>query len=99
MRQPVILFNARILKNKTPAGGSRLVYTTIGQTIGDAFNKDTGVFTAPVNGTYLFSSQIVHKVASGEQSKLLSTVKGFTPLQIITVQLPRLPLQVQLSRD
>lgn len=57
-RQPVILFNVRILKDKQPARGSRLVYTTIGQNTGDAFNQDTGTFTAPVNGTYLFSAQI-----------------------------------------
>ena len=57
-RQPVILFNVRILKDKNPSGGSRLVYTTIGQNIGDAFNQDTGIFTAPMNGTYLFSAQI-----------------------------------------
>lgn len=87
VRQPVILFNARILKNKTPAGGSRLVYTTIGQTIGDAFNKDTGVFTAPVNGTYLFSSQIctqgskwgaVEIVVNGERVHSIANYNGAT---------------------
>ena len=34
------------------------MYTTIAQNLGDAFNQDTGIFKAPVNGTYLFSAQI-----------------------------------------
>ena len=35
--------------------GARVVYSTIISNIGDAYNKSSGIFTAPFNGTYSFA--------------------------------------------
>ena len=54
----VVFFNARKLKNKSPAHSETLTYTIIDQNEGDAFNKDTGIFTSPFTGVYHFFVQI-----------------------------------------
>ena len=35
--------------------GVRLVYSIVVSNIGDAYNDNTGIFTAPFNGTYSFA--------------------------------------------
>ena len=52
-----IFFNARKLKDRTPAAGSKHVYKEINDNVGSAFDKNTGIFTAPVDGYYLFTVQ------------------------------------------
>ena len=57
VKQP-IFFNARKLKDRSPAVGSKHVYNEIDDNVGGAFGEDTGIFTAPVGGYYLFTVQI-----------------------------------------
>ena len=60
------------------------MYTTIGQNIGDAFNQDTGTFTAPVNGTYLLSAQI--STSSKKWGAVKIVVNGATAQSIVNYQ-------------
>ena len=57
VEQP-IFFNAKKLEEVSPAIGSKLVYKEIDDNVGSAFDEDTGIFTAPVDGYYLFTVQI-----------------------------------------
>ncbi|XP_060585560.1 uncharacterized protein LOC132741422 [Ruditapes philippinarum] len=53
-----IAFNARNIKNKSPAVGDTIVFTDILLNFGEAYNSDSGVFTAPFGGIYLFTVQL-----------------------------------------
>ena len=56
-RMPVVLFSARHVRDTSPEGGQVIVFYDTLQNIGDAYDPVTGIFTAPVSGTYLFSIQ------------------------------------------
>ncbi|KAL4222617.1 hypothetical protein ACF0H5_018658 [Mactra antiquata] len=52
---PNVLFKARYVKDVSPSKGDTIVFTDIMMNNGDGYDSNTGVFTAPVNGTYLFT--------------------------------------------
>ena len=52
-----ILFRAREPKNQPLSKGDTIVFEEIVQSEGDGYDNKTGIFTAPVTGTYLFTTQ------------------------------------------
>jgi hypothetical protein len=55
---PIIAFKADTVGDRSLENNKVFVYSNIILNIGDAYNKDTGVFVAPVNGLYLFTVQV-----------------------------------------
>jgi hypothetical protein len=55
---PKIAFNARNIKNSKPGAGDTIVFTDILLNLGEAYNSNTGVFTVPLGGIYLFTAQL-----------------------------------------
>ena len=55
---PTVQFNARGLRDLSPSDKQVIIFPTVMENIGNAYNPGTGVFQAPVNGTYLFSVQV-----------------------------------------
>ena len=53
-----IHFSARNVKNKSPATKETFIFTTIMSNEGSGYNGETGVFTAPVGGLYMFNLQL-----------------------------------------
>ncbi|XP_060552788.1 complement C1q tumor necrosis factor-related protein 6-like [Ruditapes philippinarum] len=54
----IIHFSARGIKNKSPAIKETLVFSSIMSNNGSAYDKTTGIFTAPVGGLYMFNLQL-----------------------------------------
>ena len=57
-RQQVVAFSVRDLQNKTPKKGETMIYNTVIQNVGGAFDPDSGKFTAPVDAVYLFAVKV-----------------------------------------
>jgi hypothetical protein len=55
---PNIAFHAKNMKNENPVAGDTIVFTDIVLNLGDSYNTDTGVFTVPLGGIYLFTVQL-----------------------------------------
>ncbi|XP_045206862.2 uncharacterized protein LOC123559112 [Mercenaria mercenaria] len=55
---PNIAFKARIPSSLDPVENEVIVFTKNIVNIGNAFDNTTGIFTAPIDGTYLFTSQL-----------------------------------------
>ena len=55
---PTIVFNAHSVTNRSPPTYQPLVFTTVISNIGNSYSSSTGKFTAPVNGTYIFTVQL-----------------------------------------
>ena len=58
---PTVMFNARGLKDISPSSGNTLIFQTILSNLhaglDGGYSTNTGIFTAPVSGTYLFTVQ------------------------------------------
>ncbi|KAL4222615.1 hypothetical protein ACF0H5_018656 [Mactra antiquata] len=61
---PNVLFKARYVKDVSPSTGETIIFTDIMINNGDGYDSNTGVFTAPVNGTYLFT---IHLCLKGDK--------------------------------
>ena len=46
------------MKDISPSAGDTIVFQTIVQNEGGGYNAKTGIFIAPVSGTYLFTTQL-----------------------------------------
>ena len=64
LRRPSYAFNAYWLANTNPATGDALVFTRIYLNEGNVYDSSTGKYTAPVNGTYLFSTTLCFDTAN-----------------------------------
>ncbi|KAL4237731.1 hypothetical protein ACF0H5_002444 [Mactra antiquata] len=58
MATPNVVFKARTVKDKSPSKGETIIFQDIMFNYGKAYDETTGVFTVPVNGTYLFTVQV-----------------------------------------
>jgi hypothetical protein len=56
--QPNITFHAKNVKNNSPVAGNTIVFTDIVLNIGESYSSDTGEFTVPLGGIYLFTVQL-----------------------------------------
>ncbi|XP_045181646.2 uncharacterized protein LOC123540580 isoform X1 [Mercenaria mercenaria] len=52
---PTFAFKARLDTSTTVATGKTMIFPHVLFNVGDAYNSKNGVFTAPVNGTYMFT--------------------------------------------
>ncbi|XP_060582042.1 uncharacterized protein LOC132738551 isoform X3 [Ruditapes philippinarum] len=65
---PNIAFHAKNVKNDKPVTGTTIVFTDILLNLGESYNTNTGVFTVPLGGIYLFTVQLCI-----DQSKYIDT--------------------------
>ncbi|XP_076135701.1 complement C1q-like protein 4 [Alosa pseudoharengus] len=83
---PKVAFSASLGGNGGVEAGSfykKLIYKDVITNIGEAYNKETGMFTVPVRGVYY-----VRMTANGPTDKTLSAVlyKGYETLLIVHEQ-------------
>ncbi|XP_052812647.1 uncharacterized protein LOC128240168 isoform X3 [Mya arenaria] len=55
LRVPTILFKATKVSNKTPNQGQIIVFKETLSNYGNGYDSNTGIFDAPVSGSYLFT--------------------------------------------
>ncbi|XP_060579784.1 coadhesin-like [Ruditapes philippinarum] len=55
---PNIVFKAKNVTNRIPGNGGTVIFGSTIVNGGNAYNTSTGIFTAPVSGTYSFSIQL-----------------------------------------
>ena len=55
---PTIVFNAKSVTSNSPQTGQPVVFSSVLSNIGSGYSSTTGKFTAPVNGTYIFTVQL-----------------------------------------
>ena len=72
LRSPTIAFNVRGATDKSPTAGQTIVFETIIINTGAAFDVHTGIFTSPVNGTFLFSVQVCSAFRQNGSFKLIA---------------------------
>ena len=58
IKEPTIAFNVRDAKDLSPQKNEVIQFKTILLNAGGGFDETTGIFTSPVNGTFMFSIQV-----------------------------------------
>ena len=58
LERPSYAFSAMWLSNTNPAVGETLIFSRIALNEKNVYNANTGEYTVPVNGTYLFTSTL-----------------------------------------
>ena len=58
IKEPTIAFNVRDAKDLSPQKNEIIQFKTILLNAGGGFDETTGIFTSPVNGTFIFSMQV-----------------------------------------
>ena len=68
---PTIVFSANIVTTLAPSSGQTLVFSSVLSNIGSGYDSSSGIFTAPVNGTYSFTVQLCVFNKNGQFSLVL----------------------------
>lgn len=58
MSVPTVAFNVRKAEDTSPAAKLVIKFQHVLLNLGGAYDEDSGKFTAPVNGTYMFGAQV-----------------------------------------
>lgn len=58
VQEPIVVFNVKTAKDVSPQANQKILFNTILLNLGGAYDEATGIFTAPVNGTYMFAIQV-----------------------------------------
>lgn len=75
LERPTVAFSAEGIGNATLLTNQTIVFTNLILNIGDAYNSSTGIFTAPVNGLYMFSVQMCAQHRSRSQFRVFAGPK------------------------
>lgn len=75
LERPTVAFSAEGIGNATLLTNQTIVFTNLILNIGDAYNSSTGIFTAPVNGLYMFSVQMCTQYRSRSQFRVFAGPK------------------------
>ena len=71
-KTPSIAFNVREAVDQSPSAGQIMLFKTIVLNTGNAYDARTGIFTSPVNGTYIFHVQICTNFRENGSVKIVS---------------------------
>lgn len=58
LQTPTVMFSSKNVADYSPSRQQVMVFTSVMQNIGNGYDSSTGIFTAPVNGTYMFNVQL-----------------------------------------
>lgn len=70
-RTPIVSFNARSAVDRSPDQDQIMVYKTVLQNIGDPYDSATGIFTAPLAGTFMFNVNVCTYQSKWSQLQLV----------------------------
>ena len=77
---PAVVFNAHSVTTYSPPARQPLVFSSVISNIGNGYSSSTGKFTAPVNGTFIFTVQLCVRTNHGANFGLVldgTTVTNF----------------------
>ena len=57
LQTPTVMFSARKVADRSPSNRQIMMFSIIIQNTGDGYDSSTGIFTAPVYGTFMFNVQ------------------------------------------
>ncbi|XP_052788754.1 collagen alpha-1(X) chain-like [Mya arenaria] len=78
--QAPIAFFARVSSSFTSSRGQTIVFDSVVTDVGGGYNPETGVFTAPAEGLYVFSITVMVQMSSSGSSAYFSLKKNDIPV-------------------
>ena len=66
-------FSAELEGDVSFSAGEKIIFTKVPTNVGNSYDNETGIFTAPHNGTYLFT--VISMSTTGDHTALI-TVNG-----------------------
>lgn len=70
LQTPTVMFSSKKVADYSPSRQQVMVFTSVMQNIGNGYDSSTGIFTAPVNGTYMFNVQLCAYINKWAQFQL-----------------------------
>lgn len=58
LQTPTVMFSSKNMADRSSSRRQVLVFFSVMQNIGNGYDSSTGIFTAPVKGTYMFNVQL-----------------------------------------